>query len=389
VLLADNQFLLDMGIKGQPVRMGLLMSLFLLAYGVGNLVLAPIGDYIGPRKAMLIAVVAWILSVMIGGFATLFVTVLVARVILGLGEGLHWPMQSKFMKNWIPPGERGKGNAIWMIGAIAGPAVAIQFFTFVIGSWGGRPSFFVLAALGLIPLALLWFVVTDHPRQNKRVNKEELNYIEEALNEEAKKESSMLTDTLGQRIKSFVFNYRFWLLTINYFAVVGVWWGTLAWLPSYLKVARGFSWASMGLWATFPYAVAPIVSFILSHLSDKLGRRVPFMVFMHAAGALGLYLGAHTTDNITAVLLISISISASASCSTLSWSLLQSLVPSKATGSAAGAMSGIGNFFSALTPVAIGFFISLAGGYIGGLMFLVGVAALGAIAMTPLLWQKL
>ena len=34
VLLADNTFLSDMGIKGQPVQMGLLMTLFLIAYGI-------------------------------------------------------------------------------------------------------------------------------------------------------------------------------------------------------------------------------------------------------------------------------------------------------------------------------------------------------------------
>lgn len=52
VLLADNAFLTDMGIKGQPIQMGLLMTLFLIAYGVSNVFLSPLGDYLGPRKAM-------------------------------------------------------------------------------------------------------------------------------------------------------------------------------------------------------------------------------------------------------------------------------------------------------------------------------------------------
>ncbi|EAX48267.1 hypothetical protein TcarDRAFT_1814 [Thermosinus carboxydivorans Nor1] len=72
VLLADNAFLTDMGIKGQPVQMGLLMTLFLIAYGVANVVLSPLGDYIGPRKAMSISIFLWTISVLIGGFATTF-----------------------------------------------------------------------------------------------------------------------------------------------------------------------------------------------------------------------------------------------------------------------------------------------------------------------------
>jgi MFS family permease len=94
VLLADTKFLTDMGIKGQPVQMGLLMTLFLIAYGLSNVVLSPLGDKIGPRKAMLISIFLWTISVMIGGLAPTFAIMLIARLILGVGEGMHWPMQS-------------------------------------------------------------------------------------------------------------------------------------------------------------------------------------------------------------------------------------------------------------------------------------------------------
>ena len=72
VLVADNNFLTDMGIKGKPVQMGMLMTLFLIAYGVANVVLSPLGDIIGPRKAMLISIFLWTISVMIGGLTATF-----------------------------------------------------------------------------------------------------------------------------------------------------------------------------------------------------------------------------------------------------------------------------------------------------------------------------
>ncbi len=52
VLLADKAFLTDMGIEGKPAEMGLLMTWFLIAYGVANVALSPLGDIFGPRKAM-------------------------------------------------------------------------------------------------------------------------------------------------------------------------------------------------------------------------------------------------------------------------------------------------------------------------------------------------
>jgi hypothetical protein len=49
-------------------------------------------------------------------------------------------------------------------------------------------------------------------------------------------------------------------------------------------------------------------------------------------------------------------------------------------------MSGIANGGSALAPVLIGFFISLSGSYVGGLMYLVGLSVVGFIAMA-VLWM--
>ena len=99
---------------------------------------------------------------MIGGLPRLL-RICFCKLILGVGEGMHWPMQSAFVKNWFPPNERGKANGAWLIGLMVGPAMAMPFFTWIISSWGWRPSFFVLASLGLIPLFLLWFFVKTIP----------------------------------------------------------------------------------------------------------------------------------------------------------------------------------------------------------------------------------
>ena len=388
VLVADNNFLIDMGIKGNPVQMGMLMTLFLIAYGVANVVLSPLGDIIGPRKAMMISIFLWTISVMIGGLTATFGVMLCSRVVLGVGEGMHWPMQSAFVKNWFPPTERGKANGAWLLGLMVGPAVAMPFFTWIISSWGWRPGFFVLASMGLIPLFLLYFFVTDHPRQHKGVNKAELDYIENALRAEAAQEAKMKVESLGQRLASFCFNYRFWLLTINYFCIASIWWGTMAWLPSYLKASRGFSWAAMGALSSLPYVLGTISILFFGHLGDKIGRRAPLAAVGHALAAIGIYFGAYATDNMTAALLISFGIASMAIALPASWSLLQRIVPAGAIGAGSGMMNGLANGSSAFAPALIGYFIAITGGYIGGLMFLVGLGALGCLCMFVLSLQK-
>ena len=88
VLAANDPFLLEMGIKDTPVRIGMMMSVFLAAYGISNVVLSPIGDYLGPRKSMMLCIVLWTISLFIGGIATSFMLIIVSRIILGIGETL-------------------------------------------------------------------------------------------------------------------------------------------------------------------------------------------------------------------------------------------------------------------------------------------------------------
>ena len=52
------------------------------------------------------------------------------------------------------------------------------------------------------------------------------------------------------------------------------------------------------------------------------------------------------------------------------WTLMQDIVPGKGISTAAGVMNGVGNGFSSLAPLVIGFLISITGSYMGGLLYL-------------------
>ncbi len=58
-----------MGIEGMPLQIGMMMTVFLAAYGIANVVLSPLGDYLGPRKAMMLCILIWTIALMIGGVA--------------------------------------------------------------------------------------------------------------------------------------------------------------------------------------------------------------------------------------------------------------------------------------------------------------------------------
>jgi sugar phosphate permease len=390
ILVADTAFLVDMGIQNQSVQKGLLMTVFLFAYMFGNVLLGPLGDYLGPRKAMSLSVVVWGISLIIGGLAPTFMLMLFSRVLLGIGEGMHFPMQSKYIKHWFPPQERGKANAVWQTGMAIAPAVAMPLFTWIIYHTGWRNSFFVLTALGLIPLASLWFFTSDTPRKNKRINELELAHIEAGLQKEIEegKSKGAATESFLEKVKSFSGNYKFWLLVVYYMAHTSVIWGAMTWLPTYLKEARGFSWTAMGFLSSLPWILGVVTKIISGLLCDRFGRRAPILLFAMVGVAIGTYFGAKAPDNYTSAIILAFGIGSIGLGGPAAWTLMQDIVPSKGIATAAGVMNGLGNGFSSLAPVAIGYLISRTGNYGNGLLYIVGICCLGAVATLILTIKK-
>ncbi|MGA3115974.1 MAG: MFS transporter [Syntrophobacteraceae bacterium] len=389
VLIADKSFLDAMGIASDAVAKGSLMTVFLVCYGLGNVIFSPIGDWLGPRRAMLVSIVLWAAACIFGGLAGTFLVMISSRALLGFGESLHWPMQSKFVKNWFPTDERGKANSTWLIGLSLAPMISMPLFAWMIPALGWRGNFFFLAALGVIPLILVWFFTADHPHLHRRINAAERNYIEAALKTEMEAEGKLAQASLWENMKVFIRDYRFWLVVIYYSGVTSIWWGTMAWLPSYLKNARGFNWAAMGALASLPYIIVFIITIFSGHASDKAGRRAPFTMVGLLGASVCIYLGAYAESNLAAALLISAGIGSLAIATPAGWSLLQQIVPAKAVGAGAGMMNGVANGISALAPVVIGFLIGVTGSYVGGLLYLVGWGLVSAAACLILMLKGL
>lgn len=51
VLFSDPAFLSDFGIAGDKTKLGWLMSIFLLVYGLSSVFLSFVGDIFGPKKS--------------------------------------------------------------------------------------------------------------------------------------------------------------------------------------------------------------------------------------------------------------------------------------------------------------------------------------------------
>lgn len=384
VLVADPAFLGSMGIEGQPLQMGLLLSTFLFAYGIANLVVTPVGNWLGPRKAMALSIALWAVSVGLGGLAGSFAMLLGTRVLLGIGEGLHWPMQSIFVKNWFPPAERARANAAWLLGIMVGPMIAIPMITAVVAHAGWRASFGVLALLSLVPLALVWFFTADQPRDSRHANAAEVEYIESALRAEQQGAAPG-----GGLSLAFLRDARYWLIVVAFLCSAGMFWGTIAWLPAYLKSARGFSWAQMGSLATLPYVLGAITIVGAGIAADRIRRKAILPVIALFGAAAGIWASAQASDNTVSSYAMSAAIAALGIGLASYWTMMQNIVHKASVGIAAGVMNGVASLGSAGIPALVGFLIARNGGsFTAGLNFLVALGVLGGLCMLALFLMR-
>jgi sugar phosphate permease len=318
----------------------------------------------------------------LGGLAGSFGLLLATRVLLGVGEGLHWPMQSIFVKNWFPPAERARANSAWLLGIMVGPMIAIPLISTVVAHAGWRSSFAMLVALSLVPLVLVWGFTSDQPSQSPRVNAAEAEYIESALRAE---QAAAAAQQPGRATLAFLRDARYWLIVVAFLCSASMFWGTIAWLPSYLKTARGFSWAQMGSLATLPYVLGACTVVGAGYLADRIARKAILPTIALFGAALGIYAGAQASDNTVSAYCMSAAIASLGIGLASYWTMMQNLVDRPAVGVAAGVMNGVASLGSAFVPTVVGLLIARNGGsYVAGLSFLVALGVVGGLCMLSL-----
>ncbi|QXA74136.1 MFS transporter [Klebsiella aerogenes] len=379
IIAANTQFLQEMVLVGKPIYIGLLMSLFLITYGVSNVVLSPIGDLIGPRKAMLIAYIIISLSLLLGGLSSIFGMLLGTRILLGLGEGLYYPMQNTFIKNWFPPRERGRANTAWILGQSLSPAVAMPVFTWIIAECSWRHTFYFSFALSLIPLILIYLFATNTPRENKYINKHELEIIEKSGKPNNLVSNSSEKPSIITRSKIYLCNANFWMLLIIFSSNSMLSWGVVTWLPTYLNTERGFSWSNVGWMSSLPFIFGLLFKIASGIVVDRTGKKGIIMLISALLCAAGILAGVNITNNYIAAIMISFGIGASSMQLPCVFTLLQGMVPSEAISSAAGALNGMAVGFGALSPVLIGLILSLTQNFYSVMYLLIGIVLIGGL----------
>jgi sugar phosphate permease len=381
VLVADPGFTNALGIVKDKSAQGSLMSIFLVCYGLSNFLAGPIVYRFGSKRALQVGILCWAVLMALMGAVSSIVVMLICRALLGVGESMLMPGVAALTQAWFPKKERSTANGIWYSGMKVAQIIATPVLAWWIYAVGWRGSFYILAVVGLIPIALTIYHVHDHPSKSPRISKEEADYIISGGGTGAVSRAKMDF--------SFVKLPAFWYIT-GVFAIAnaGIW-GFTTWVPSYLKATLGFSWAQMGALAGLPFIAATVWVLVFTPLMDKLNRRALIVLICLAFFAAALVIAMNTGSRMFAVAVLSLALAFIAVTVPAAFVMVQNITTQNQVATATGMMNGVSYVFASIAPYGMGFLYDWTGTLKSGFLGLSAMVVVAFFLCIPLVRQRL
>jgi MFS family permease len=159
--------------------LGLAFSAFGYTYAIFQIVGGWFADRLGAKKTLIVCGSIWVVATIATGFISGLVSLILARLLLGIGEGAALPAQARAIANWFQRKDRGFVQGIThsfsrLGNAVAPPIVALLI---VLHSW--RAAFVIVGALTALWIIAWAVYYKDNPREHKAINEAELARLPE------------------------------------------------------------------------------------------------------------------------------------------------------------------------------------------------------------------
>jgi MFS transporter, ACS family, hexuronate transporter len=179
---------------------------------------------------------------------------LVARCLLGMGEGGGFPAATRVVAEWVPIERRSTAMGIINAGTAVGSVLAVPLIGAILILSGWRMVFFASGAAGLA--WVVWWWVSYRANNQASIATLDARLIAQRL--------SFLDIVRLRQVRVLVFAK---------FMSDSAWFFYLGWLPKYLYDVRHFDVKHVSYYAWIPYAASGVGSFLGGWLSSALLRR--------------------------------------------------------------------------------------------------------------------
>jgi len=285
--------LLDPSQSGQiPAYAGTTVAITLLGWGIGGLCGGILADYIGRKRTMIYAILAY--SVLTGLTALAFDwwSFALLRFFVGMAIGSEWATGSSMMAELWPQNARGKGAGLMQCGLGLGFFLA-SFVWLEIGGFGPQ-AWRWMFVIGILPALLtLWirrsikespaWLDVDTKRRQARDRKQSgaaLGAADRALTRFTIADLFAEGETRRRTVLTFLMSLSTTL----------AWWGISSWVPPYIASIAAKADLPPQQWASYAgmaYNIGAILGYVsFGFLADGFGRKPMTMLYYAAAFAL-------------------------------------------------------------------------------------------------------
>ncbi|MGG4395238.1 MFS transporter [Paenibacillus thiaminolyticus] len=350
-------------------QLGLINSVFFLAYAILQIPAGTLGDRLGRKNVLVPGYILFGLATAFTGIVNSFFMLLLARIITGVGEGTYYGPQYALSSEAIPEKVRTVGTAVINSGQAIGISlgyITASTLTLEKGlDW--RIPFYIMAIPTIITALLIWFVIKEKPRK---------------FNVEARGADTNKGETRKTSMFSLFKNRNLSLTFIMVFCSLYGFFAILTWLPQYLQTERGYQGSDVGFISSLvPWASIPGALFF-GYLSDKFGRRKPLVYILVPIAALSIYLVVYTqSDTAMMFALIVYGLTGKLALDPVLVAFVADNAPKEAYSTAFGLYNFIGMSSSILAPYITGYLVDTTGSMRSGFFLAMILLFIGLAAM--------
>jgi sugar phosphate permease len=352
---------------------GELLSVFFVGYGLSNIFLTPVAVRLGPRRSLLFIVLFFSAFSALGAPASTSLLLFGStRLLMGLGEGPHFPMMATLTKAWFPAHERSRANGLWIGGAVVATVITPLIVIPVITHFGWRIMLVAVGSTGMVvTLPVMWLAVYDTPAQAPWLASAEAERLRHVDPEEP-----------TGRGYFFLKTPAFWVLllagSLNNFCAFGA----LNWLPTYFTQGRHLEFEKLRFAASVPYAFGVFGVAAAAWLGDRLQRRALVAAVGFVGTAAMIYRAASTTTIAATIAAFAMAVFFQSAYTPQEFAFLQRILPADSVGRGAGIYNGVALLVGGgMGTLVVGRVVSATGSYTAGIFTLVVAALLAAVTL--------
>jgi MFS family permease len=373
-----------------PAYVGVVIAITLLGWGIGGLVGGVLADYIGRKRTMIIAILAYSLMTGLTAFAFDWVSFVILRFLVGVAIGSEWATGTSMMAELWPDHARGKGAGLMQCGLGIGFFMASLAWLFIAPI--GPDSWRIMFLIGVLPALLTLWIRTAIPESDLW---EKSNERRRAAIAKQRSGATLATDeqaltrfTLADLFAEPEVRRRTIITFLMSLTTTLAWWGISTWVPPYvasIAAKEGLSAQAWASYAAMAYNVGAIAGYAgLGFLADRFGRKPVVMIFFAMSLILTPVLFMWTHD--LTLLLVVAAINAFFTLGQYSWmsTWLPELYPTRMRATGIAFIFNSPRFIAFLGPLLAGTLIVQFGGYSKAAVIVSVIYVLGFV-LVPLL----